>query len=145
MSDYLYSGQQLFFFLLAVVLPIAALVALATAHRMAPGWARAAVKVAASLVIFFLVILFFTCGSYLWALHLEGRWTAAKPTTRSQLESCLALYSQRDIPPSQSGWGRNHQLGPGERMTQYLLLYQAPFEVVYTSDDKIVAMYTSYE
>ena len=30
-------------------------------------------------------------------------------------------------------------------MTQYLLLWNAPLEVVYTSNNKIVAIYTSYE
>lgn len=30
-------------------------------------------------------------------------------------------------------------------MTQYLLLWNAPLDVVYTSNDVIVAIYTSYE
>ena len=33
----------------------------------------------------------------------------------------------------------------GERMIQYRLLYSAPLDVVYTSNNTIVAIYTSYE
>lgn len=66
-------------------------------------------------------------------------------TTRVQLESFLSLYSQREIQPSQSDWGRDYQLKPGERMIQYMLLYRAPLDVVYTTNDTIAAIYTSYE
>jgi hypothetical protein len=82
---------------------------------------------------------------YLWAIHLEAQWTAANPKTKIELESHLSLYSQRSINPSQSAWGRNYQLQPGERMTQYLLLWNAPLDVVYSPDDKIIQIYTSYE
>ena len=98
--------------------------------------------------------LLFLCGfltavacsaPYMWARHLEARWHPAKPKTKVELESFLSLYSQRDIQPSESGWGRHHQLQAGERMTQYLLLWNAPLEVVYTSSDTTVGIYTSYE
>ena len=82
---------------------------------------------------------------YFCALHLESKWSAAKPTTQAQLEACLSLYTQRNIQPSQSDWGHSYQLGPGERMTQYRLLYRAPLDVVYGGNDTIVVIYTSYE
>jgi len=98
--------------------------------------------------------LFFLCGflaavvsnaPYLWARHLEARWQPADPKTKVELESFLSLYSQRDIQPSESDWGSHHQLKSGERMTQYLLLWNAPLEVVYTSSNTIVEIHTSYE
>ena len=98
--------------------------------------------------------LLFLCGvlaavvcfaPYMWARHLEARWQPADPKTKVELESFLSLYSQREIQPSESGWGGHHQLQSGERMTQYLLLWNAPLEVVYTSSNTIVEIYTSYE
>ncbi|MDB6068565.1 MAG: hypothetical protein JWR26_4773 [Pedosphaera sp.] len=82
---------------------------------------------------------------YWWALHLETKIAAANPTTQAQLEAFLSLYTQREIQPSQSDWGHDYQLQPGERMTQYLLLYRAPLDVVYTSSNTIVAIFRSYE
>ncbi len=61
------------------------------------------------------------------------------------MEACLSLYTAHNIRPSESLWGHEYQLGPGERMTQYRLLYVAPLDVVYTSNDIIVKIYTSYE
>ncbi len=111
-------------------------------HRKWACWI-AATGGAIFLVVFLVVI----AGSapYFWALHLESKWFPANPKTKVELESYLSLYSKREIQPSESGWGSNHHLQAGERMTQYLLLWSAPLDVVYTSDDRVVAVYTSYE
>ena len=82
---------------------------------------------------------------YLWALHLEQRWIAAQPTTRAEFESCLSLYSEHDIQPYQSVSGSHEQLRPGDHMIEYLLLWKAPSDVVYDSNDVITQIYTSYE
>jgi len=84
-------------------------------------------------------------GPYVWASHLESKWHPANPKTRVELESFLSLYTKREIQPSQSDWGRSYKLQPGEHMIQYLLLWSAPLDVVYTSNDTIIAIYTSYE
>ncbi|HTJ00037.1 MAG TPA: hypothetical protein VL527_14240 [Dongiaceae bacterium] len=78
-------------------------------------------------------------------MHLEAKWTAAKPKTKAELEACLSLYSERQIQVAQSLWGRDYPLQPGERMVQYRLLYVEPLDVVYTRSNTIVAIYTSYE
>ncbi len=94
----------------------------------------------------FLVFAFYliTTGPYMWALHLESKWRPANPQTRSELEAVLAGYTKKDILPSQSGWGQDHKLEPGERMIRYSLL-GAPLDVVLSNDDRIVAIYTTYE
>lgn len=116
-----------------------------TAPRLRRKWARVVSAVFGSffLAAFGLAVVWF--APYVWASHLEKQWHPAKPKTRAELEAHLSLYSQQDIHPSQSGWGRKHQLQPGERMTQYLLLWNAPLDVVYSSHDAVVAIYTSYE
>ena len=108
-------------------------------------WARWAACITGSLFILFFLVAVIGFAPYMWASHLESKWYPAHPRTKTELEAFLSLYSQRDIQPSESDWGRNHQLQSGERMTQYLLLWNAPLDVVYTSDDTIVAIYTSYE
>ena len=82
---------------------------------------------------------------YMWALHLEEKWSALQPKTRSQLESCLSLYSRHEIRPSESMWGRSHVLRDGDRMIQYLLMWRTPLDVVYDHDNRVVQIYTSYE
>src|SRR5262245_19588766 len=79
-----------------------------------------AALIGAPLLLFF-GFLVLTCGTqapsvipYMWASILETKWRAANPQTQGELESHLSLYSQRDIQPSQSDWGRNYQLRPGE-------------------------------
>lgn len=98
-------------------------------------------------VAFVVVFLVTVSGSapYLWALHLESKWSPAKPRSEVELESYLSLYSKKEIQPSESAWGCEHRLQAGERMIQYLLLWSAPLDVVYSSDGELVAIYTSYE
>lgn len=116
-----------------------------TAFRLRKKWARWSTGAAGLLFVFLFLVAVICFAPYVWASHLESKWHPADPKTKTELESFLSLYSQRDIQPSTSGWGSSHQLQPGERMTQYLLLWNAPLDVVYTGNDMIVAIYTSYE
>ena len=129
-------------FVLPVILGIASLVVASRFRRRA---GRIALRVLA--VIFFSGFLWILSmmAPYWWALHLEAKWRTANPTTQTQLESLLSLYSKREIQTGQSMWGRDYKLQSGERMIQYRLLYNAPLDVVYTSNNVIVAIYTSYE
>ena len=83
--------------------------------------------------------------AYIFALILEERWNKAQPKTRNELEQYLYLYSTKTILPSQSMWGWNYELKNDEKMVQYLLLWKAPLDVVYDSNDNIRMIYTSYE
>ena len=103
-------------------------------------WVRLAGGSALLLALFMLV----SGGPYLWVLHLEKKWTAANPKTRTELESHLALYTSRQISPKESEWGRDHSLQQDERMIRYSIIGQ-PLDVVFRSDDTIVMIYTSYE
>ncbi|PYJ80667.1 MAG: hypothetical protein DME22_23715 [Verrucomicrobia bacterium] len=132
--------------IIVFVLPLSlGVVAFLTASRFQRKWARIALRTVGSILILGFLAGVAEIAPYFWALHLESKWSAAKPTTQAQLEACLSLYTQRNIQPSQSDWGHSYQLGPGERMTQYRLLYRAPLDVVYGSNDTIVVIYTSYE
>jgi len=115
------------------------------AFRLHRTWARCAAGIIGLLFVLAFTAAVIWFGPYMWASHLESKWYPANPKTKMELESFLSLYSRHDIQPSQSDWGRGYQLQPGERMTQYLLLWSAPLDVVYTSNDAIVAIYTSYE
>lgn len=115
------------------------------AFRLRRTWARYSAGVIGLMCVLAFAASVIAFGPYMWASYLESRWRPVNPKSRAELESFLSLYSRRDIQPSQSDWGRGHQLEPGERMTQYLLLWNAPMEVVYSSNDGIVAIYTSYE
>jgi len=118
---------------------------LIAAFRFRKKWTRWMTGITGALFMLFFLAAVIWFAPYVWASHLESKWHPANPKTKAELESFLSLYSQRDIQTSQSDWGRDHQLQPGERMTQYLLLWNAPLDVVYTSNDTIVAIYTSYE
>jgi hypothetical protein len=115
----------------------------------ASGFRRASARIAARIVgsVFLLAFLaaMMLIAPYLWAVHLEAKWRPRNPSTKAQMEACLSLYTAHNIQPSESLWGHDYQLGPGERMTQYRLLYAAPLDVVYTSNDTVVRIYTSYE
>jgi hypothetical protein len=106
---------------------------------------RVAARVIGSVFSMFFLTASAMMSPYYWALHLESKWRKARPATKAELEACLSLYTKGHIQPSNSLWGHEYKLGDGERMTQYRLLYLAPLDVVYRSDDRIVAMYTSYE
>jgi hypothetical protein len=132
--------------LIIIVLPlILGIASLVVASRFRRKAARITSRALAA--IFFAGILWalILMAPYCWALHLEAKWSAANPTTKAQLESLLSLYSEREIQTTQSMWGRDYKLQSGERMIQYRLLYNAPLDVVYTSTNTIVAIYTSYE
>ena len=98
-------------------------------------------------ICFLAVGMFFygAIGPYLWALHLETKWMEAEPKTKSEMESYLSLYSEKEISFDTPGWGMDHPIKPGERMVRYSILLGAPLDVVYTDDDNLVAVYTTYE
>ena len=83
--------------------------------------------------------------AYLFALGLEADWYRTDPKTRAELERHLSFYSTRLIEPSRSMWGHRTELECDQRMVQYLLLWSAPLDVVYDSNDRIVRLFTSYE
>ena len=142
MSGSLNWGLILVLFVLPIGLGVASF---AVARLLRRRWARITVRVFGSILILAFLGAVAEIAPYLWALHLEDKWHAASPKTKAQLESCLSLYSEREIQTSQSMWGHDYRLQPGERMVQYRLLYSAPLDVVYTSTNTIVAIYTSYE
>lgn len=131
---------------LFVLLPLGlGLALILTASRLRSQWTRAIARIAGTVILLFASFVIFEGAAYLWAAHLESKWAPAEPKNRAELEGFLSLYSQREIQPAQSGWGSDHELQPGERMVQYRLLYRAPLDVVYTTNDTIAAIYTSYE
>ena len=85
--------------------------------------------------------------AYLYALHLESKWSKAEPKTKVDMEKYLHFYSLREIQPKDSMWGNGYELKDGERMMQYCILWNknCPLDVVYDKDDAIRAIYTSYE
>ena len=132
-------------FLLVIVAPLVVGIALLLfARRFKKDWAKVISGISGSISLLVFLFYLFAIGPYLWALHLESKWRPANPETRAELESMLSLYTKRDILPEQSGWGRDHKLQSGERMTRYSLL-GSPLDVVFTSNDGTVAIYTSYE
>jgi hypothetical protein len=132
-------------FFLTIVSPLLIGIALLfLARRFRKDWAKVTAGISGSLLLLVFLFYLFALGPYIWALHLESKWRPADPKTRAELESHLSLYTKRDIPPDQSGWGRDYKLQSGERMTRYSLL-GSPLDVVFTSNDSIVAIYTSYE
>lgn len=86
-------------------------------------------------------------AAYLYALHLESKWSKAKPKTKTDLEKHLHFYSLREIQPHDSPWSNGYELEDGERMMQYRLLWNknCPLDVVYDRNDAIQAIFTSYE
>jgi len=129
-------------FVLPLLLGVGGLV---LARRFRPLWARILSRVfgAGLLAIFLFVLSVMT--PYWWALHLESKWVPAHPKTRAELESHLSLYSQHEIPAAKSPWGKNRPIESGERIVEYDLLYLAPLDVIYTTNDTIAQIYTAYE
>lgn len=138
------SSNDLLFLLPSALLFTIGIVTLFAMRRLRRRRLRAVAGVTST--VFFLIaaysLLFLPYG---WALHLESKWRPANPKSRTELESHLSLYTKRDILPEVSAWGRDHKLQTGERMTRYSLLGLLPLDVVYTSDDAIVTIYTTYE
>jgi len=82
--------------------------------------------------------------SYLYCLMREEAWLAAK--TEEELVASLPVFrSEREISPEVPGWGGNHRLRAGDRMIRYLIFGKEPLDVVYASDGRVDAVYTSYE
>ena len=97
-----------------------------------------------SLIVLPITMLFFTPLSYLYCCMRENAWLSAQD--QKQLESrIVAPHEQAEISPSQSSWGRDHQMKSGQRMVQYLIFGKEPLDVVYNSDDSIDTIFTSYE
>lgn len=108
-------------------------------------WAKWTLAGLGAVSVALLSVIIAQWGSYMWASHLEAKWFPAKPSTRAEMESYLSLYRAREIQPSASEWGHNHVLREGDKMVQYMILWNAPLEVVYDRDGKLLAYYTSYE
>jgi hypothetical protein len=85
-----------------------------------------------------------TSLSYVYCLAREKSWLAAKTETELD-ESVCVFYTKRSIAPSNSMWGRSYVLKPDERMIQYLIFGKEPLDVVFDSESRVVAAFTSYE
>lgn len=83
--------------------------------------------------------------AYLYAIHLEDAWSAARPRSRVELERQLHFYSVQPIAPADSCWGKHYSLAKGQSMVRYLIAWHAPLDVVYDSGGGIQAIFTSYE
>lgn len=107
------------------------------------------IGIAAAIAIIAVIAWFTAIGgtAYLYALHLESKWSKADPKTKVDMEKYLHFYSLREIQPKDSMWGNGYELKDGERMMQYCILWNknCPLDVVYDKDDTIRAIYTSYE
>lgn len=69
-------------------------------------------------------------GAYLFACSLEDRTLSAG--TRGEMEQIVRLSSSHAIQPKDSAWGNRYELGPGETMVQYRILWHedCPLDVV---------------
>ena len=114
-------------------------------RRVRRRWVRALLLSTSAVSAIWAGYLFLVAFSYGWALHLETEWRPANPTTRSQIEHCLSLYTVREIDPKDSMWGRDYVLRKGEKMIQYMIVWDSPLDVVYDEHESIMAIYTSYE
>ena len=104
----------------------------------------------ATVIALVAAIIWFTAiggTAYLYALHLESKWSKANPKTKVEMENYLHCYTLREIQPKDSMWGNGYELKSGERMMQYCILWNknCPLDVVYDKDDNISVIYTSYE
>jgi hypothetical protein len=115
------------------------------AFKLRKKWVRIIAGTTGTIVLAAFVAITIVGAPYVWASHLEAKWRPADPKTKAELESFLSLYSKRDMQPAQSEWGHDYKLQAGERMTQYLLLWSAPLDIVYSSNNTVVMIYTSYE
>lgn len=113
-------------------------------RRPGKGRVTSIAGLSAGLALVVSLFLLLSGGTYLWALHLEGKWRAADPKTKADLESHLALYTARRISPAESAGNGLHPFQPDERMIRYSLLGE-PLDVVFRKDDTIAAIYTTYE
>ena len=84
-------------------------------------------------------------AAYMYALSIEDDFM--KSETQADLERIVVPCSAapKQIPPSASAWGGNYVLKDGERMVQYMIKDHAPLEVVYDHQNRVQAVFTSYE
>jgi len=82
--------------------------------------------------------------SYFYCLTREESWLAANTEAELDRRMC-AFYTKRSIAPSNSMWGGDYALKPGERMVQYLIFAKEPLDVVFDSQSRVVTAFTSYE
>lgn len=92
----------------------------------------------------FVAVRFAQGAPYFYCLARESSWLAAKD--ENDLDRRMgAFFTKHVISPSESSWGRWHDLPPGERMVRYLVLGVEPLDVVFDIDAQVVSIYTSYE
>lgn len=108
-------------------------------------WVKALVSLVALVGIIAFGYITVSATPYLWASYLETKWKPARPETKEALESHLSLYRKYEITPAESSWGRNHVLNRDHKMIRYMILWNAPLDVVYDENNGIVRTYTSYE
>ncbi len=84
-------------------------------------------------------------GAYLYAYSLQDR--ALSAGTRDEMEQIVRFSSAHEIQPKDSMWGNRYELGDGEAMIQYRILWHedCPLDVVYDEAGRVRAVFTSYE
>lgn len=129
-------------YLLPLAIGIAGVI---SARRAKSMWIKPPCALIGAIGLGLFIYITVSATPYLWAIYLESKWTQAKPTTQAEIETHLSLYRKYEIEPKDSDWGRNHILAEGDRMIRYMILGNAPLDVVYNSSNHIVQIYASYE
>jgi len=83
-------------------------------------------------------------ATYFYAGSIYQKCLAA--SNKTQIEEIMSGKAvSRKISPSESPWGYNYTLSPGEYMVQYLVADVEPIDIVYNDKDQIVELFESYE
>jgi len=92
-----------------------------------------------------LLTVLYSAAPYILATYQYERLVAERPSSRAQLEGMLFLYSAERIEITNSLWGTNIVLEPGEYCWQYKILWREPIDVIYDSSDNVKYILPSFE
>ena len=84
-------------------------------------------------------------AAYMYALSIEDDFMGSE--TQAELERIVGPVSAtpKQVQPPASAWGGSYIIKDGERMVQYMIKDHAPLEVVYDRQNRVRAVFTSYE
>ncbi len=87
----------------------------------------------------------YSAASYALATHQYENLVAKKPTSKSEVDGLLLLCSAKKIDITNSLWGKDTALEPGDSCWQYNILWRDPIDVVYDSEGKVKNILPSFE
>jgi hypothetical protein len=94
--------------------------------------------------MFFCYLVLTSFPYFVASIQYEMLWPNQQ-LNKYDVEKKLFFYTAKEIPITDSSWGKTYKMKQGESCWQYNILWTEPIDIVYDENQKVVTIFASFE